>query len=222
MPEILEGQYKVDRVMRVMNGFAWVRWASYNFLGDTLEPLEHIEPRSKLTSFLKGKQVTVDLAAPPEYLSKHLISMATSRKISERGPTYRKESTVERLAIPEIGLGVLYLVKPAGVKLEVLPTSSGKSTSITIWDMDAIADVVAIHLYKPEEGEFSLRMRCSHYMAPFVRHRGRARRHARACNKLVSRKYTAFPDHEYGLSATISARSEHTAMGKPREGRRSK
>eukprot|EP00966_Prymnesium_polylepis_P072376 1680739-Prymnesium_polylepis.2 len=60
--------------------------------------------------------------------------MATSNKNSERGPTYRKASTIEGLAIPQIGLGVLSLVKPAGVKLEVLKTSSGKSTSITIWD----------------------------------------------------------------------------------------
>ena len=59
MPEILEGDYKVGRVLSVSNGLAWVRWIGYNFLGDTCEPIEHIEPRSKLTSFLKGKQVRV-------------------------------------------------------------------------------------------------------------------------------------------------------------------
>eukprot|EP00966_Prymnesium_polylepis_P169343 3915739-Prymnesium_polylepis.1 len=62
-------------------------------------------PRSKLTTFLKGKQVSVDLAAPCAFLSKHIISMATSNKISEHGPTFRKESSMERLAIPEIRHG---------------------------------------------------------------------------------------------------------------------
>ena len=160
MPEILEGDYKVGRVLSVSNGLAWVRWVGYNFLGDTCEPIEHIEPRSKLTSFLKGKQVSVDLSAPRAFLSKHLISMATSNKISERGPTFRKESSIERLAIAEIGMGVLNLVKPPSVKLEVVHTGSGKSTSITIWDMDSIADVVAIHLFKAEVGHGALRIHC--------------------------------------------------------------
>ena len=42
MPEILEGNYKVGRVLSVNNGLAWVRWISYNFLGDMCEPIEHI------------------------------------------------------------------------------------------------------------------------------------------------------------------------------------
>ena len=86
MPEILEGNYKVGRVLSVNNGLAWIRWVGYNFLGDTCEPIEHIEPRSKLTSFLKGKQVSVDLSGPRAFLSKHLISMATSNKISRARP----------------------------------------------------------------------------------------------------------------------------------------
>eukprot|EP00966_Prymnesium_polylepis_P255966 5913123-Prymnesium_polylepis.1 len=57
-------------------------------------------------------------------------------------------------------MGILNLVKPGGVKFEVVQTSSGKSTSIEIWDMDSIADVVAIHLFKPEVGHGALRIHC--------------------------------------------------------------
>ena len=96
--------------------------------------------------------MSVDLAAPRAFLPQHIIRLATSNKISERGPTFRKETSIERLAVLEIGMGVLNLVKPAGVKFEVKVTSSGKSTSIEIWDLDAIADVVAIHLYKQTSG----------------------------------------------------------------------
>eukprot|EP00966_Prymnesium_polylepis_P130714 3023497-Prymnesium_polylepis.1 len=86
--------------------------------------------------------------------------MITSNKIPERGPTFRKESSIERLAIPEVGMGVLNLVKPSGVKFEVECGSSGKSTSTTIWDMDTLADVVVIPLYKPKVGHGALRIHC--------------------------------------------------------------
>ena len=103
--KILEGNWKVDKVLGTvrtkLGGFAWVRWVGYNFLGDTLEPFEHVFPKLKLTSFLKGKQVTVDLAVPRAKLAAHIIAGMTSAKISERGPTYRKESVVECLSIPE-------------------------------------------------------------------------------------------------------------------------
>eukprot|EP00966_Prymnesium_polylepis_P145198 3352979-Prymnesium_polylepis.2 len=60
-----------------------------------------------------------------------------------------------------------------------------------------------------------------HASTPRSRH-SHARRHDRACGKLVSSMYEASTYHKYGLKAATSARSEHTAIGKPREGRRSK
>eukprot|EP00966_Prymnesium_polylepis_P255147 5894780-Prymnesium_polylepis.1 len=87
---VLEGDYKVDKVLAIVRrdgqDMAWTRWINYNFLGDTLEPLSHIFPRSKLMSFLKGKSVSVDLSQPRRKLNLSIISQMTSNKIKERGP----------------------------------------------------------------------------------------------------------------------------------------
>lgn len=139
---------------------AWVRWVGYNFLGDTLEPFSHVFPALKLTSFLKSKSVTVDLKEPRARLAKHIIKALTSNKISERGPTFRKESTIDALSIKEVGIGILKMVKPAAVKLMVDSTGSTTDTSLELWDLDQIADLVAIHVYKPEFGHGALRIHC--------------------------------------------------------------
>ena len=56
-----------------------MRWLNYNFLGDTLEPLSHIFSRTKLTSFFKGKSVSVDLSQPRRKLSLAIIMPSSPR-----------------------------------------------------------------------------------------------------------------------------------------------
>ena len=64
------------------------------------------------------------------------------------------------------------------------------------------------------------RMCCNHYTAPLGTPVTTG--DDRACGKLASSKYKDSPDHKDGLSAATSASFEHTAIGKPRGGHRSK
>jgi hypothetical protein len=65
------------------------------------------------------------------------------------------------------------------------------------------------------------RMCCNHYTAPLGTPvtPGDTTGHAVSWSQS---KYKASPDHKDGLSAATSASLEHTAIGKPREGHRSK
>ena len=65
------------------------------------------------------------------------------------------------------------------------------------------------------------RMCCNHYTAPLGTP-VTPDDTDRACGKLVSSKYTAFPDDKSDLTDATSASSEHTAIEKPRKGHRSK
>ena len=159
MSAVLEGNYATrstrcwQSVRRDGQAMAWTRWVGYNFLGDTLKPLGHIFPRFKLTSFLKGKSVTVDLSQPRRKLSLAIISTMTSNKIKERGPFHRKEIGLDWLCFTELAMALIkMLAADAKVKVKVATEGSRKITSLEVWDQDTLADIFSIHLFKPDLG----------------------------------------------------------------------
>jgi len=68
------------------------------------------------------------------------------------------------------------------------------------------------------------RMCCNHYTTPLGTPvtPGDTTGHAVNWSQVSMRDHYTTPDHKDGLSAATSASSEHTAIGKPREGDRSK
>ena len=53
---VLDEEFKVDKLLEARPGRYGreflVRWVGYNHYGDTWEPEEHIEPRSKVKNYL--------------------------------------------------------------------------------------------------------------------------------------------------------------------------
>ncbi len=164
MPDTLEGDWKVDKVLAITRRagelMAWTRWDGYNFLGDTLEPLDNIEPKSKLTIARKPKTVTVDLAVPRRRLSLNIISFLASSKISERKPVHRKEIVLDFLPFSDLAVGLIRAIgTEIGTKVKVTTKKGKKVTTLEVWELDKLADLLRIHVYKPDMGHGALRIR---------------------------------------------------------------
>ena len=82
---ILEGDYTAKEVVGVRGSKRGrellVRWDGYNCLGDTWEPEEHVQPRSKVLKFDAGIPLKVDLRWYVAQFRNSIAMHMTSRKI---------------------------------------------------------------------------------------------------------------------------------------------
>ena len=120
---------------------------AFTHFGDTWEPVSHIWPLRKLTEFLKGFSVSVNLEYPIWLVRDAIARQCCSRKVLERVGVFRKTVRIDALAIPEVGRGVLdyyrRLVSPA----LPLDTSVPLDTTVEFSELDQQSEAVAFHEY---------------------------------------------------------------------------
>ena len=106
-----QGTVEIDRLLAErpgLHGIEYlVRWKNYNHYGDTWEPHEHIYPPSKLTTFYSRPTIQVSLTIPVWLLRDSIARQCSQRKISERGPVFRRTVPVDGLIVPEVGKAVI-------------------------------------------------------------------------------------------------------------------
>lgn len=137
-----------------------VRWKGHNFLGDTWEYEEHVEPSSKVKKFDDGLPLTIDLRWAVGKLRSALLARMTSRKITERGAVHRAPLPIPALECPAIARAlVTWACELRRPKLQPQETPSGE-LRIEIWELDHLADVVALQVHTKDVGIGNLRIKC--------------------------------------------------------------
>lgn len=160
----LPDEYTVDRVLAEWHSSRGrelcVRWKGYNFLGDTWEPEEQVQPASKVQKFDAGIPLTIDLQWAVSRFRRALMDRMTSPKISERGAVHHARLSVPALENPTIARALIQhtcgLTRPA-LRTEEEPSGA---LSVEIWALDHISDVVALHVHEKAVGYGNLRIKC--------------------------------------------------------------
>lgn len=160
----LEGEYKIDHVFgewaKPGGRELCVRWQGYNFLGDTWEDEKDVAPASKVAKFDEGISFTGDLRWALGALRRALKDRMTSRKIKERGPAHKALVRIPALDHPDMSRALVeYVSRMHRPHVKVKETGPGECR-VTVYDLDHIADIVALHLTEANVGLGNLRVNC--------------------------------------------------------------
>ena len=152
-----QGTVEIDRLLAErpgLHGIEYlVRWKNYNHYGDTWEPHEHIYPPSKLTTFYSRPTIQVSLTIPVWLLRDSIARQCSQRKISERGPVFRRTVPVDGLIVPEVGKAVIdhirHLFSPP------LPlVTEGNDRKVIIEDLVQVSEAIGLHVLPLADGSF--------------------------------------------------------------------
>lgn len=149
-----QGTVEIDRLLAErpgLHGIEYlVRWKNYNHYGDTWEPHEHIYPPSKLTTFYSRPTIQVSLTIPVWLLRDSIARQCSQRKISERGPVFRRTVPVDGLIVPEVGKAVIDHIRRLFSPPLPLDRSTAGVTKLVISDLDNLSEIVGFHIARPE------------------------------------------------------------------------
>jgi len=162
--KVLEGDFKVAEVKaewcRGQYRELLVGWDGYNFMGDTWEREENVQPRSKVQKYRNRIPLDIDLKWAIDEFRRCVKDRMTSAKIKERGPAHRARLPMPALNHPDMGRAMVrWAAGLGGRKLKVSDERPGE-LSVESWDLDFLAELVLLHGHKMDVGLGNLRIKC--------------------------------------------------------------